>query len=223
MTREKTWSAISPKSVTFNSTASGQVFIATTEEFKVKQLVTVRGNALPPLDLQVKRINSDTELLLGPRNPSSDPVDLSLYTVAASSTISAQEQTRPSIPDKEYMRAVYAEEPAVAIRGLLVNEQGQPYSDENPLPIQIGDVTIDNVGIEDEDGNKLKVNPDGSLNVVQVGIFTKPYDAIDATYPDSTHEVYKSYVGGLAGTLQQTVTVTYADASKEQILSVVRS
>lgn len=53
-----------------------------------------------------------------------------------------------------------------------------------------------------------------------VGLFTIPYDEIDATYPDSTHEVY---VSKLSGVTQQTVTITYTDSTKNFISTVVRT
>lgn len=62
------------------------------------------------------------------------------------------------------------------------------------------------------------------VNVVNsVQLFTLPFDTITATYPLTTQEVYKSRVGGTGGTVQQTVTVDYTDATKALILSVVRT
>ena len=64
------------------------------------------------------------------------------------------------------------------------------------------------------------------VNVIdqqQIGIFTKAYDAITATYPTSTQEIYQSRVGGSGGTVQETVTVNYTDATKNFITTVVRT
>ena len=52
---------------------------------------------------------------------------------------------------------------------------------------------------------------------------SQPYDAIDASEPSAAVEVYEYYAGGLSGTLVQTITVTYTDASKETLVSVVWS
>lgn len=49
------------------------------------------------------------------------------------------------------------------------------------------------------------------------------YDAIGASYPSSTVEVYSYYSGGLSGTLVATITVTYESSTKELITSVVRT
>jgi len=75
----------------------------------------------------------------------------------------------------------------------------------------------------------VKVNPDGAINVDanivsgNVTLFTEPYDAITATYPTSTEEVYQSRIGGVGGIVQQTVTVNYTDATKNFILNVART
>ena len=49
------------------------------------------------------------------------------------------------------------------------------------------------------------------------------YDAISAAYPNATTEVYSYFIGGLAGTLQATITVVYTDATKDCISTVVRA
>ena len=70
------------------------------------------------------------------------------------------------------------------------------------------------------------VNVDGTplgIGFSTPGIFTLNYDTIKVTYPNTTTEVYTSYVGGLSGSLQQTATVVYVDATKVQLTSVVRS
>lgn len=48
-------------------------------------------------------------------------------------------------------------------------------------------------------------------------------DSMQASYPDSVTEVYSYYAGGLTGTLIQTVTVVYTDATKALVNSVVKS
>jgi hypothetical protein len=50
-----------------------------------------------------------------------------------------------------------------------------------------------------------------------------PFDSITATYPSSTQEVYQSRLGGISGTIQQTLTVNYTDSSKTIFLNVART
>lgn len=58
---------------------------------------------------------------------------------------------------------------------------------------------------------------------VTIQLFTLPFDAITATYPTSTQEIYQSRVGGVAGTVQQTLTINYTDATKSFITDVART
>jgi hypothetical protein len=65
--------------------------------------------------------------------------------------------------------------------------------------------------------------PAASTSAGTVQLFDIPFDTITATYPSATEEVYASRVGGISGAVQQTVTVTYTDATKALILNVVRT
>lgn len=49
------------------------------------------------------------------------------------------------------------------------------------------------------------------------------FDAVDASYPNATTEVYEFYTGGLSGTLVATITVIYTNASKQFIQSAVKT
>jgi hypothetical protein len=53
--------------------------------------------------------------------------------------------------------------------------------------------------------------------------FQLPYNAVTGTFPNQTTEIYKSYLGGLSGTLQETITVIYTDATKADLASAVRA
>lgn len=86
--------------------------------------------------------------------------------------------------------------------------------------IQVDAADGDNVAISDGT-NTLDINTDGSIKTIQ--IFTLPFDAISATYPSTTQEVYQSRVGGISGAIQQTVTINYTDSSKNYILNVART
>jgi hypothetical protein len=49
------------------------------------------------------------------------------------------------------------------------------------------------------------------------------WDAITVSYPSSTTEVYQYKTGGVSGTTVSTLTVTYTNASKQNIQSVAKS
>jgi hypothetical protein len=83
------------------------------------------------------------------------------------------------------------------------------YEDDS---IAIGDPTSHNI---------LAIESDGSIKQVQ--LFNEPFDAITATYPSDTQEVYQSRIGGISGTVQQTLTINYTDATKALLLNVART
>lgn len=93
----------------------------------------------------------------------------------------------------------------VVVSGTVTANQGT-----TPWIVKVTD------GVDD-----LDINSDGSIKTVQ--IFTLPYDAITATYPSTTQEVYQSRIGGVGGVVQQTVTVNYTTSTKEFILNVART
>ncbi|RTL04850.1 hypothetical protein EKK58_09505 [Candidatus Dependentiae bacterium] len=52
--------------------------------------------------------------------------------------------------------------------------------------------------------------------------FYLPYDYIEVSYPSDTEEVYTSRLGGLSGPIQEIITVTYTDNTKDNLSSVER-
>ena len=86
------------------------------------------------------------------------------------------------------------------------------YQDDS---IAIGDPTTDTI---------MTVNPDGSTNVrMSNTLITEPFDYISVGYPSSTVETYTYKMGGAGGSLIGVVTVSYVDATKNQLLSVAKS
>ena len=126
MAFEKSWPYI-VAAFTADGSASGLATVATTAGLHAKLTVTLSGVGLPALLLQVKRVYSDTTFSLGPISSDMDrTADLSAYTVLANSGIVANQQERPGINGDSISRAVYEEEPAVALRVLQVDRLGNP-------------------------------------------------------------------------------------------------
>lgn len=94
----------------------------------------------------------------------------------------------------------------------------------------------------DNEDNKFKDKIDGTVAVDVIAeidttgtgpIPTEPitgnilkgvvFDAVGATYPSPTTEIYTYYIGGLAGALQATLTVIYTSSSKKFVTSVVKT
>lgn len=175
---EKRLYAVPAQAFTANGTSNGVVTIAgeACQLFKVKQHVIITANTLPPLKLEVKEIDGEGNVQVGPIpdgkpgvNTSIDArTDISAYTVTLGAAISANQQKRPAIDWAEAMRAMYEEEPTVAMRSILVDECGDKINNTNPLPVAFdGTVSIGDVHIigRAPDNNELDVNSDGSLNV----------------------------------------------------------
>jgi hypothetical protein len=190
---EKKWMRVSPRLLTTDGTSTGVITIDSVRGFYVKQHVAIKGVALPTIKLQIKRILSDTKILVGPINGKiTDYSDVSVYTTAALSSIEAEEQARNEIPQVDRERAVYAEEPIVATRNVLVDDIGDYYNSNNPLPT-----------------SSVQVN----------SIVPYKYDAIYPSYPDGVTEIY---VYKYQGSTVATVTVVYTDVNKKEFISLTR-
>lgn len=144
MDTERKWAAITPKAFTATGGQYGQISIASTVGFKVKQKVQIKGASLLTLQLEIKAVNSDTSLEVGPVGKITERTDLTAYI--AGSTIEAPRQDRPSIDIKEHERFVYAEEPIMAKRVIPVDRFGNYFHTGNPIPVQLSDGSI-NIGV----------------------------------------------------------------------------
>lgn len=190
---EKRFAAVPPQLFTANGTQSGVITIASEacKLFKVKQKVILTANTLPNLEVEIKEIDANDNIQVGPV-PGSVPgqrtgidtrIDVSAYTVALGATISANEQKRPAIDNAEIVRATYQEEPAVAVRSILVDDCGDTYNEDNPLPIAFdGTISIGSVEIKDPDGDILEVNTDGSINVNIINSVPTSTPGLDIRY-----------------------------------------
>ncbi len=156
MAIEKKLKAVPPRPLTANGGTDGKVTIADTIGFKVKQQVILFSGPAGNLRVEVKRVESSTVLYVGPIGKHiNDRTDVSAYTVVDGSTISAEEQQRPNVPEQEVERLTYEEEPVVARRVMVVDEYGDPITDTNPMPV---DATVDvQVNVDAEDGDSVSI------------------------------------------------------------------
>lgn len=199
MAREKWWDSIPVQSFTSDGTSDGLVTVNSAIEYHVKQNVIVKGNALPDLLLTVKRVLTENTLVVGTSGTGINIFeDISLYTVSANASIEAPSQNRPSIDQKEFTRAVFAEEPATAWRTLQVDQLGNPINKDNRFPVD-AEVTVDTLQLLD-----------------------KAYDSGTETYPSSTQEIVTTLIGGLSGTPVQRVTLNYTDSTKNNLMNFQR-
>jgi hypothetical protein len=193
MAIERKWPSIPPRLLTADGGTQGQVQLADTRGIKVKQRVVLSAVALPDLAVEVKRVLSDTLLIVGAiGKPIHDrSVNLSAYTTAAGAFIYAEEQDKAALTLEDRLYATYDQEPTVAWRTVLVDQLGRYYETANPLPVRLSDGSInigtvnaelevqlshlddtpnlgdvhDSVRVGGPSGEEMEVNADGSINV----------------------------------------------------------
>jgi hypothetical protein len=190
MAVERRLKAVGPIAFTLDGGANGLVTVSDTKGFRVKAQVVLEGISLPNVTLEIKRVISKTQFFVGIKGDIKQRENISLYTLAASSTVLQPEQDRPGIPLEQHERAVYEEEPVLAKRVILVDGYGEFYDTDNPLKVQLsdGNINIGTVNAEIEvqlshkDNNPdigdiadsvqvgdgvdvLQINSDGSINV----------------------------------------------------------
>lgn len=176
--------------------------------------------------------------------------NIALYTTALGAFIYAQEQPKVTIKPDDILQAIYRQEPGTTIGVEIDDKWGNAIDSvigvdgKNRLAVDAA-ITVESIEIGTVDqglpntpanawpvevygpnGHPIQPNADGSVNVdvgKSVGLFNLEYDAIAVSYPSATVENYQSYLGGLSGTPVQLVVVTYADSTKNNITSVVRT
>jgi len=244
MITEKKWLGVAPVPMTASGTTKGLVTVASIKGFFVKQIVNIKSSTQPSVQVVINRFLSDTQFFVGPvKGKIEDRADISAYLLANSPTVEAAEQSRSTITEVEHNRAVYAEEPIVAKRSILVDDTGNYYNSSNPMPVSFsGGVSVavklthldnyPNLGdIADStrigDGaNTVKMVPSADsskvgMSTVRINaIFSKPYSRLRVTSKNDDGDplVIESMFGA---TVVQTGTITYDADGDFQDITVV--
>jgi hypothetical protein len=219
MAVEKNWLAVTATPLTANGTQFGVVTIADTNGYKVKGYAFIAANTVTTQQLQIQRVISSTQLILGPLGTSPSPnnfTNLSAYTVALDATIGFPEQPKNKIKPDDIEQATYEADPAVAIRVIPVDPYGGLIGPDNPMAVTFdGTISIGQVEIKGSpSGDLLNVNADGSLDVVNIAdLINVAFDDIAITnsvIAGQTVPTTVTYlVGGPTGTPVATLTLTY--------------
>lgn len=176
MAFERQWPAVAPQLLTANGGSLGQIQVDSTLGFKVGAQAFLKALTLPDFQVKVIRVISPTMLLVGvPTAPvgKRQYANVSAYTIALGASIAAPEQDKVEVPMIDTIRATYDGEPTSAWRTVFVDPNGDYYGSGNPLPIAFdGTISVGNVTIQDDDGDELEINPDGSINVNIVNAVT---------------------------------------------------
>jgi hypothetical protein len=228
MALERSWDSIGPVAFIADGGADGVITIASVAGMRVKQEVVISGVSLPTLNkLEIKRVLSPTKIIVGPIKTTGEfltRANLSAYTAAALSTIKVIDQDKKKPPAADILSFVYEPEGAVALRTFSVDELGNPYTLDNPLPVRIdGDINIENANINVKlshlegpnntpadsirigDGtNEAKINSIGELNVIDSASRASLVSILDAlttggitvSDPD-THALLTTIIAGL--------------------------
>lgn len=139
MAVERKWLAVPPRPFLIDGGQFGVVSVADTAGFKVKQHVVLTALSQPDLLCQVKRVVSNTQLIVGKLDNKIGPeqwLDISAYTVSLGASIYAEEQDKAAMPtEKDHYSAIYEADPTVADRVVMVDQYGRFYSSANRLPV----------------------------------------------------------------------------------------
>jgi hypothetical protein len=196
MAFEKRLAELSARLLIADGTADGQLQIADAFLLKVKQTILLKSTTQATRQVQVKRVTGPTTFFVGRLDEDiEDRIDVSAFLVADGATVSQTDTAflkRPKIAPEDFQRAVYDEEPTVALRSVIVDRGGRYIGSDpdSPFYVQLtdGSVNIGTVNAQLEmfithkdndpdagdvhsslrigDGvDELAINPDGSINV----------------------------------------------------------
>lgn len=133
---EKSFLEVAPRPLLLDGNSVGVLSVAGACQLKVGQKFILKSNAQVPLLVKVNQFIDELSFYVGAHNKGvNDRVDVSAYLVADGANIFANKQPRPNIPPDDVWRSTYSEEPAMAIRNLLVDECGAIIGKDAPLPI----------------------------------------------------------------------------------------
>jgi len=138
MASEKNWAhtIISPVSI------SGAVItMPTVYGLKVKRNVTLSKLGVVSRVFQVKRVVNENTIWVGEvGTPITQLKEVDEYD---GGVLSSGEDARNTIGSTPIIRAVYEEEPTVALRTIGVDWLGELYSEKNPFPVYLADALLD--------------------------------------------------------------------------------
>lgn len=125
MASERKWPRV-VETFAVDGTSDGAIKVASTDGFKVKARVIIKSNTQAQLVAEIKSIPDDYTIYVGPPDSKEMEarIDVSAFTVADGATIDQPAAKRPGISSGDFSRAVYEEEPTVAIRVIPVDKTG---------------------------------------------------------------------------------------------------
>jgi hypothetical protein len=138
MAIEKSWEQFGPVLITADGGSEGQIQIADTCGLYVKQRVILTSDAgIGTQKIEIKRITSSTTIEVGLVGQNiRHRLDVSAFLVADNAQIRADEQPKTNLQPDDFLHAIYAHEPIVAVRTIMTDCYGDFYTKDNPLPVE---------------------------------------------------------------------------------------
>lgn len=96
----------------------------------------------------------------------------------------------------------------------LQDGAGNPITSQASAGQRALDIGVNVAGVQVDPRQIRALTSSDIVSARTVQFFTLPFDAITASYPSATQEVYETRTGGIGGSVVQTLTVNYTDASK---------
>jgi len=153
MASERQFNAVPPVLLTADGSTEGVLQVVDTAGLYFGMSCQLQNNTSPSLTVYVKTVVDSTTMYVGPTRGGLDHnVDLSAFTVATASTISAQAQNKASVPNESRLLATYETDPVNAWRTVPVDSYGNHYTKTNPLPVTpfsqfFGSLTLGSLGM----------------------------------------------------------------------------
>lgn len=126
MAFENKWDAIPARILIADGGIQGQISLESTRGLYSGHKVILKATGQDGKQVEVLRVLNETDLIVN--------VSVVEYTLAGNATLEALEQPKATNSKQESENAVYAREPIVAKRVIPVDELGNYYNDDNPLP-----------------------------------------------------------------------------------------
>lgn len=226
MANERQWDKVPAVLLIADGTTTGLIQVTDTIGFYFGMQATLANNSTQ-ITVYIKTVIDKNTLWVGPTKGAQDyNIDLSAYTIASGSNLSAAAQNKSTVPMEARLQATYETDPVDAWRVKQVDAYGKPYTDSNPFPVAFdGTVSIGDVHIigRSPDNNELDVNVDGSINTVNLAqLVPKEFNEIDLTNSVIAGQTVPTVViYKLASATVATLTLTYDGSAN--LLSVVRT
>jgi len=137
MAYERLWPAVSAPFIS-DGTEQGTLQVSDSTGFYVKQQITIQSNAQPSLPLELKRVDPNGTIYVGPVNGNIlSRTDISAYLVSDAAVISAKEQQYAFIKPDEIVNAEYERDPVKAQRVIMVDSRGNFFGPNSALPVSV--------------------------------------------------------------------------------------